>query len=131
MAIAYAVAHCVVFTTQTKNLAVVSGYVQALLFTLSLFFYYLTLDVPQSTPSDTADKANWDLHTRKQTTVNVCRSEAFSLREPVCVTSAEFSSLQPASDPAAAVMSLAHDLLRAALPYWPPVYCSVNSICWV
>lgn len=37
----------------------------------------------------------------------------------VCVTSAESSLLQPASDPAAAVMSLAHDLLWATLPYPP------------
>lgn len=53
-----------------------------------------------------------------------------SLSEQVCVTIAESSLLHPATDPAAAEMSLAHDLLWAALPYWPPAYCSVNSICW-
>lgn len=88
-------------------------------------------EMPHSRTSDTAGKAKWGLHTTKPIAVCVCRCDAFSLWDLVYVAGAESSLLQPGSDPAAAaVASLAHDLLGAALPCWPPAYCSVNSICW-
>lgn len=75
-----------------------------------------------------ANKAKMELAVNKSLW-NGCCGKAFGPREPVCVTSDESSLLQPASDPAAAVMSLAHDLLEPGCLTGPlPIVLSTASV---
>jgi len=70
-------------TKQTSVLVDVSSSIVVCVWDIwAHIFYYSSGQFPAlevSAPPDTADKAKWDLHTRKQITVNGCRSEAFSL----------------------------------------------------